>query len=79
MDGVSQELSRLGYLGTAAQLRRVNLQMDKGLKIVEPRRIHGSSWGMLCPVDNPDGGGIGMTKSLTLYALFQQLLLLLKF
>lgn len=66
MDGVSQELSRLGYLGTAAQLRRVNLQMDKGLKVVEPRRIHGSSWGMLCPVDNPDGGGIGMTKSLTL-------------
>jgi DNA-directed RNA polymerase II subunit RPB2 len=40
--------------------------MDKGSKIVEPRRIHGSSWGMLCPVDNPDGGGIGLTKSLTL-------------
>jgi len=66
MDGVSQELSRLGYIGTVAHLRRVNLQMDKGLKVVEPRRIHGSSWGMLCPVDNPDGGGIGMTKSMTL-------------
>ena len=66
MDGVSQELSRLGYLGTVAHLRRVNLQMDKGLKVVEPRRIHGSSWGLLCPVDNPDGGGIGMTKSMTL-------------
>ena len=65
MDGISQELTRYGYLGTAAQLRRVNLQMDKGLKVVEPRRIHGSSWGMLCPVDNPDGGGVGMTKSLT--------------
>jgi len=65
MDGVSQELTRLGYLGTVAHLRRVNLQMDKGLKIVEPRRIHGSSWGLLCPIDNPDGGGIGMTKSLT--------------
>ena len=65
MDGVSQELARLGYLGTVAHLRRVNLQMDKGLKIVEPRRIHGSSWGLLCPIDNPDGGGIGMTKSLT--------------
>jgi len=66
MDGVSQELSRLGYLGTTAHVRRVNLQMDKGLKIVEPRRIHGSSWGLLCPTDNPDGGGIGMTKSLTI-------------
>ena len=66
MDGVSQELTRLGYIGTTAHLRRVNVAMDKGSKIVEPRRIHGSSWGMLCPVDNPDGGGIGLTKSLTL-------------
>jgi DNA-directed RNA polymerase II subunit RPB2 len=65
-DGVSQELSRLGYLGTVAQLRRVNVDMDKGTKIIESRRIHGSSWGMLCPSDNPDGGNIGLIKSMTL-------------
>jgi DNA-directed RNA polymerase II subunit RPB2 len=64
-DGVSQELMRLSYLGTAAQLRRVNLDMDKGGKNVEMRRIHGSSWGLLCPSDNPDGRNIGMLKSLT--------------
>ena len=38
-DGISQELSRLAYLGSVAHLRRVNLQMDKGTKVVEPRRI----------------------------------------
>jgi DNA-directed RNA polymerase II subunit RPB2 len=65
-DGVSQELSRLGYLGTVAQLRRVNVDMDKGTKIIESRRIHGSSWGFLCPSDNPDGGNIGLIKSMTL-------------
>jgi len=65
-DGVSQELTRFGYVGTLAQLRRVNVDMDKGTKIVESRRIHSSSWGLLCPADNPDGGGIGLTKSLTL-------------
>ena len=67
-DGVSQELSRFSYLGTIAHLRRINLQMDKGTKLVEPRRIHGSSWGLLCPTDNPDGGNIGMIKSFTLFS-----------
>lgn len=66
-DGVSQELSRLAYLGTVAQLRRVNLDMDKGTKVIEPRRIHSSSWGFMCPTDNPDGGNIGMIKSMTLF------------
>jgi len=65
-DGVAQELSRYAYVGTVAHLRRVNVDMDKGTKIVESRRIHASSWGMMCPSDNPDGGGIGLTKSMTL-------------
>lgn len=64
-DGISQELSRYSYLGTLAHLRRINLQMDKGTKSVEPRRIHCSSWGLVCPTDNPDGHNIGMIKSLT--------------
>jgi DNA-directed RNA polymerase II subunit RPB2 len=67
-DGVSQELSRFSYLGTIAHLRRINLQMDKGTKLIEPRRIHGSSWGILCPTDNPDGGNVGMIKSFTLFS-----------
>jgi DNA-directed RNA polymerase II subunit RPB2 len=66
-DGISQELSRLAYLGSVAHLRRVNLQMDKGTKVVEPRRIHGSTWGLMCPTDNPDGRNIGMIKSMALF------------
>jgi DNA-directed RNA polymerase II subunit RPB2 len=66
-DGVSQELSRMAYLGTVAHLRRVNLQMDRGSKIIDTRRIHGSSWGFMCPTDNPDGRNIGMIKSMTLF------------
>ena len=66
VNGIAQVLSRYSYLGSVAHLRRVNLQMDKDTKQVEVRRIHGSSWGLLCPVDNPDGGNVGMIKSLTL-------------
>ena len=65
-DGVAQELSRFSFLGTVAQLRRINVDVDKGSKLVEMRRIHGSSWGLLCPIDNPDGRNIGLIKSMTL-------------
>lgn len=66
-DGVSQELGRISYPGTIAYLRRVNVDMDKTTKQIEARRIHGSSWGFLCPTDNPDGGNVGLIKSLTLF------------
>jgi DNA-directed RNA polymerase II subunit RPB2 len=65
-NGVSQELLRFSYPGTVAMLRRVNLDMDKDTKAYEARRIHGSSWGFMCPTDNPDGGNVGMIKSMTL-------------
>ena len=65
-DGISQELTRVSYLGTIAMLRRVNLDMDKSTKSYEARRLHGSSWGYMCPSDNPDGGSVGMIKSMTL-------------
>ena len=66
-DGVAQELSRASFLGTLAHLRRVNLQMDRNSKIIETRRLHGSSWGYMCPTDNPDGRNIGMVKSFALF------------
>ena len=66
-DGVAQVLARLSYLGTLAHLRRVNLDMDKGTKLRPPRQIHASSWGIMCPTDNPDGGNVGMIKSMSLF------------
>jgi DNA-directed RNA polymerase II subunit RPB2 len=65
-DGVCQELYRFSYPGTLAMLRRVNLDMDKDTKAYAARRLHGSSWGFMCPTDNPDGGNVGMIKSLSL-------------
>jgi DNA-directed RNA polymerase II subunit RPB2 len=65
-DGIAQELSRYSFLGTVAQLRRVNMDVDKGGKIVDMRRIHCSTWGIMCPIDNPDGRNIGLIKSMSL-------------
>jgi DNA-directed RNA polymerase II subunit RPB2 len=66
--GVAQVLSRFSYLGTISHLRRINLKMDKETKKREPRRLHSSSWGFMCPIDNPDGQNIGMIKSLSLFS-----------
>jgi len=66
--GVSQELMRFSYLGSIAHLRRVNVDTDKDTKVLDIRRIHGSSWGLLCPCDNPDGREVGLIKSLSLFS-----------
>jgi DNA-directed RNA polymerase II subunit RPB2 len=66
--GVSQELMRFSYLGTIAHLRRVYVDVNKDTKVLDIRRIHGSSWGLLCPCDNPDGREVGLVKSLSLFS-----------
>lgn len=65
-DGVSQILNRISYAGAISHLRRTNLQMDSGSKILNARRLHGSSFGFTCPTDVPDGRSVGMVKHLAL-------------
>lgn len=64
--GIAQELMRWSFMQSVGILRRVSVDVDKSTKLVEMRRIHGSSWGLLCPTDNPDGHDIGLMKSLSL-------------
>ena len=65
-DGISQILSRVSLLGTVSQLRRSSLQMDASVKALGARRLHGSSFGLTCPSDVPDGRNVGMIKHFSL-------------
>ena len=65
-DGISQILSRVSRLGTVSQLRRSSLQMDPSVKALGARRLHGSSFGLTCPSDVPDGRNVGMIKHFSL-------------
>jgi DNA-directed RNA polymerase II subunit RPB2 len=67
-DGISQILNRYSTLGTVSMLRRSNLQMDPSVKALGARRLHGSSFGLTCPSDVPDGRDVGMKKHLSLLA-----------
>jgi hypothetical protein len=40
--------------------------MDSSNKLVEPHELHSSQWGFIDPMDTPDGGNIGLHKSLAI-------------
>ena len=63
--GVAQVLNRLTYLATQSHLRRINTPIDKSGKLVEPRKITGTSWGFLCPAETPEGQSVGVVKNLS--------------
>ena len=60
--GVIQDLNRLSYNSFLSHLRKINLPMDSSAKVTKPRMLHGSQWGMIDPVDSPDGANIGFHK-----------------
>ena len=67
--GTAQVLNRLSYQSFISHLRRINSPSDKsgnGGKIVKPRKLHGTSWGYLCPCETPEGQPIGLVKNLSL-------------
>jgi len=66
--GVVQDLNRLSHNTALSHLRKTNLQLDSGLKLVGPRVLHASQWGFFDPIDTPDGGNIGLHKHLSVSA-----------
>ena len=65
---VIQDLNRLSYNSFISHLRKLNLPLDSSAKIVAPRLLHSSQWGIIDPVDTPDGGNVGLHKHLSLGA-----------
>jgi DNA-directed RNA polymerase II subunit RPB2 len=66
--GVAQVLNRLTYLATLSHLRRINTPMEKNGKMVQPRKLHSTQWGVICPCETPEGASVGLVKNLALLA-----------
>ena len=60
--GIVQDLSRLSFVSYISHSRRVNTPIDRSIKLVEPHRLDSPQWGMMCPIESPDGGNIGLLK-----------------
>ena len=39
-----------------------------GAKIIGPRLLNSTQWGMICPIHSPDGGNIGLHKHFSIMA-----------
>jgi DNA-directed RNA polymerase II subunit RPB2 len=63
--GVAQVLNRLTFLASISHLRRINTPLDKTGKLIDPRKLHGTCWGYLCPAETPEGQSVGVVKNLS--------------
>ena len=66
--GVAQVLNRMSYNATLSHLRRVNTPIEKSGKLIQPRKLHATQWGVICPAETPEGAGVGLVKNLAMMA-----------
>ena len=62
--GRVQDLSRISYIGFLSHLRRVNLPLDRSIKVTAPHKLHCQQYGIMCPFETPDGASVGYLKNL---------------
>jgi DNA-directed RNA polymerase II subunit RPB2 len=64
--GVVQDLNRLSWFTALSHLRKSNLPMPEGAKVMGPRKLNGSQWGYIDILDVPEGSHIGFQKHLSI-------------
>ena len=64
--GIVQDLNRLSWFTHISHLRKLSLPLDPTSKIVGPHLLHSTQWGIIDPVDTPDGGNVGLHKHLAI-------------
>ncbi len=68
--GVAQVLNRLNQIATISHIRRVSTSIEKNGKLVEPRKLHATSWGYFCPYETPEGQSVGIVKNMSILTHF---------
>ena len=63
--GVAQVLNRMTYNATISHLRRINTPIEKTGKLIQPRKLHSTQWGIICPSETPEGVSVGLVKNMS--------------
>jgi DNA-directed RNA polymerase II subunit RPB2 len=61
--GFVQDLNRISYLSFTSHLRLVASPMDPDIKIRAPHQLNTSQFGIMCPVESPEGASVGLIKN----------------
>jgi hypothetical protein len=64
--GIAAVLQRLTYSGTLSNERRIVAPIAKDGKLTDPRKLHCTQWGVICPFETPEGGSVGIVKNMAL-------------
>jgi DNA-directed RNA polymerase II subunit RPB2 len=64
--GIIQDLNRLSWFTYISHLRKINLPLDPTTKVVAPHLLHCTQWGLIDPVDTPDGANVGLHKHMAI-------------
>lgn len=67
-NGVAQQLGRMTSASTLSLLRKLSTPVARETKNPKPRQLHHTCWGLICPMDTPEGSACGLTKSLAMMA-----------
>jgi DNA-directed RNA polymerase II subunit RPB2 len=62
--GVSQVLNRLNFLSSISHLRRCATPIEKTGKLIQPRKLHNTQIGFVCPAETPEGHSVGVVKNM---------------
>ena len=54
------------YVATLSHMRRINTPTEKTGKLVQPRKLHPTQWGIVCPSETPEGASVGLVKNMAL-------------
>jgi DNA-directed RNA polymerase II subunit RPB2 len=65
--GYSQAVNRKNEMATLSQGRMINIPINREGKMMEPRQLYHKCYGMLCPVETPDGKTCGLLNMLTIH------------
>ena len=64
--GVAQILTRQTHLASLSHMRRVNTPINREGKLPKPRELSSTHYGILCPVETPEGSACGLVENYSL-------------
>ena len=50
-------------MSTLSHLRRISMPVDSTGKLIDPRKLHNTQYGYICPSETPEGHSIGVVKN----------------
>jgi DNA-directed RNA polymerase II subunit RPB2 len=66
-NGVAQVMTRMNFAANVSHLRRISTPINRDGKLPKPRELSTSHFGVLCPVETPEGQACGLVENFSFF------------